>query len=138
MTTTRMAMPKTITLHMETDDIVSGICNSRSQCAIARNLYRELGLTVGRVRVSTAGVSIAKDGHRYYYRVPTKACKLVASVDRGELVQPLLVYSLRFSNRTKISEIPTERKAQINQARALRNEALAAVGTKPRMYPKGR
>lgn len=132
------ALPATIRMAMQPADIKEAVCNSRSQCAIALNIYRELDLEVGRVRVSTAGVSIAKDGYRYYYRVPKRACRLVVDFDAGRDVEPI-IYKLRRTNRVKIGErVNPARAAQVNEARKLRTAALAAVGQKPRSYPKGR
>lgn len=131
------ALPKEIRLRMSPDDIKSAVCNSRSQCAIARNIYRELDLEVGRVRVSTAGVSIAKDGWRYYYRVPRRACKLVAEFDAHKTVEPIS-YRLLRTNRNRITGVPAERKEQINAARRERVKVLTDLDQKPKSYPKGR
>jgi hypothetical protein len=132
-----MALPKKIELHMKPIDINAAICNSRTQCAIARNIYRELEIEVGRVRVSTAGVSIAKEGYRYYYRVPKRACRLVADFDAHKHVEPIH-FALRFTNRTKIAPVPLERKQQINDARTARTATLLELGQRPKQYPKGR
>ena len=137
MLTPRMALPKEIKLHMAPIDVISAVCNSRSHCAIAQTIYRELGLEVGRVRVMTSGVSIAKDGYRHYYRVPRKACRLVVDFDAHKDVEPIN-FSLRFTNRTKIALVPADRREQINAARAARTETLAKLGQKPKVYPKGR
>lgn len=136
--TAPFALPKNITLHMTADDIDGAICNSRSHCAIARNIYRELRVEIDRCRVSTAGVSIAKEGYRYYYRVPKKACALVMHFDKGEKVTPIDSYRLRFTNRTKIQPVNPERKAQVNRARQERVAALHAMGQRPKSYPRGR
>jgi hypothetical protein len=133
----RMALPKQIKLKMQPVDLESAVCNSRSHCAIAQTLYRELALNVGRVRVRTSGVSIAKDGYRYHYRVPTRACRLIVNFDKGEPVQPI-AFTLQYSNRSKIAPVPEDRKAQVNAARQARIEALAELGQKAKTYPKGR
>jgi len=124
-------------LHMIDNDIAGAICNSRSQCAIALNIYREVDVPVGRVRVATSGVSIAKDGYRYYYKVPNRACRLVCDFDAGKPVKPI-IFALRYTHRTKIRPVPEDRKEQVNVARRLRVQALAELGQKPKGYPKGR
>lgn len=139
MTTTEapFELPKTIRLEMTQDDIDTAECNSRQNCVIARNLYRQLQLPVGRVRVSTAGVSIAKNGYRYYYRVPKRACRVVEAFDSGQSVKPI-VYQIKFSNRNKIQSVNTTRKAQVNAARQARTATAKAAGIQPKTYPKGR
>lgn len=135
--TAPFALPKVLKMHTSQKDIAGAVCNSRTHCVIACDLYRELKLDVGRVRVSMAGVSIVKDGYRYYYRVPRKACKMVVAFDQHLEVQPM-AYQLHFSNRVKIKPTPPARKARINAARQARTDTLAALGLKPKKYPKGR
>lgn len=137
MTPVPFALPKILRFEMNSGDIEYAVCNSRTKCAIARNLHRELAIDVGRVRVSTAGVSIAKDGWRYYYKVPRKACKLVADFDAGQPVEPI-VYQLRRTNRTRIVGVPPDQKARTNANRQERVKVLADLDQKPKTYPKGR
>lgn len=136
--TPKMVLPKKITLRMEMIDITSAVCNSRQHCAIAQTIYRQLRQPIGRVRVTNAGVSMAApDDYRYQYKVPHKACRLVCDFDAGKSVQPI-TFTLHYSHRNKITPVDSERKNQINKARRENTAMLAALGQKPKTYPRGR
>lgn len=132
-----MALPKTILLQMEIEDIEGAICRSRKHCAIAQTIYRQLEIPVGRVRVMTSGVSIVKEDYRYYYKVPTKACRLVRDFDDEKPVDPIK-FRLRFTNRSKIQPVDDARKAAVNKARREASAAAIALGEKPKRYSTGR
>jgi hypothetical protein len=134
----RLALPRKITLRMQQSDIDTAICNSRTNCAIARTIYRQMQMPPGRVRVSMEGVSIGgKDDYRYHYKTPHEACCLVRDIDDGKSVKPI-TFSLRFCHRHKIAPVDPDRKANINAARQAREQALRDAGLEPRKYPKGR
>ena len=128
-----LPMPRKITLRMQQIDIDTSICNSRQYCAIAQTIYRQLQLPIGRVRVTGAGVTMAKDEHRYYYKCPEVAYRLVRKIDQGEKVEPI-IFNLRFTHRNKICPIDPARKHQVNQKRRERTAILAAQGLKPKVY----
>lgn len=119
------------------NDIATAVCNSKQHCAIAQTIYRVLKIPVGRVRVTTAYVSIAKDEYRHYYMVPHKACRLVSDFDAGMVVQPI-IFNLTLAKRRKIEPVDPVKKARTNLLRRDRAAALAAQGLKPKTYPKGR
>lgn len=118
------------------DDINGAVCNSREDCAIARTINRQIP-DIGRVRVSAAGVSIAKGGYRHYYKVPHPAARLVRDFDAGRPVKPIS-FNLLIADRRKIQPIDDARKKQVNEARRTATATLAALGEKPKRYPKGR
>ena len=60
----KLDLPRKIMLRMTEDDVTNAICNSRKYCAIARTIYRQMEVPIGRVRVSQAGASIAKGEYR--------------------------------------------------------------------------
>ena len=130
-------LPKKITLHMSMADIETAICRSRQHCAIAQTIYRQLREPIGRVRVTAAGVTIAKLDHRYYYKSPESAVRLVRDFDEGKPVQPI-VFSLHLAHVRPITPVDEEHKNQVNKARRERTAALAALGQKPKTYTKGR
>ena len=120
---------------MISDDIATAVCNSPKYCAIAQTVYRQLDLPIGRVRVTTAGVSIRKGEYRYYYRVPHRACVLVHDFDEGRSVKPI-AFTLTLSDRRKIQSVPDDRRQQVNKARRAREQAMRAVGGKPKVYKR--
>lgn len=119
---------------MVREDIAAAKCNSRTDCAAAICIRRVLGFDVGRVRVSTQGVSIAKDDYRYYFAMPMPACRLVRDFDKGLKVEPI-TFVLKYTHRRKITPVPEERKAQVNAARKRREETLRDLGRSPKKYP---
>lgn len=131
--TKHLPMPREITLRMQQIDLDVSVCNSRQYCPIAQTLYRQLNLPIGRVRVTGAGVTIAKDDYRYYYKVPEAAYRLVRDTDQGKPVKPI-VFTLHFSHRNKICPVDPVRKHQINKNRRERTAMLAALGQKPKTY----
>ena len=130
-------MPYKMTLHMQQDDIDSAIICSRQHCAIAQTIYRELKVSIGRVRVTAAGVSIAKDDHRYLYKQPESAARLVRDFDDHKPVKPI-IFSLHLALVRPITPVDPEQKSRINKNRRERDAALAALGQKPKKYARGR
>lgn len=124
-------MPMKIRMHMIQDDIDIAKCNSRTQCALACNIYRELKIPVDRVWINQAGVTLKYMGWRYHYRTPWKAAKLIKEFDEGKPVKPIS-YTLEFSSRTKVQILSEEERKRKTDNEQIRRKILRNIGKEPR------
>lgn len=116
-----MAKPKLakeVTIDVTQPDIDGAQCRRPTRCMIAVALRRILNMAHGYVHITTRGVFITRrSDYREKAFLPKLAARNLILFDDGKPVAPFK-FKLEFLRGTPVVKVSSERRKQINRARA--------------------